>query len=128
MQNIDADAIDGDNAEYEARRMEKYERLLAKHEQDGLKLPPRATYQHTVHRVMSMSPKALRNRIKAIERAQGVYAVLKMRMFAEVLILEEYDELASEAEAALLRLLQLERFSGENAQKSAEAGKKVEEK
>ena len=113
---VGAEDAEEEDAEYETRRMAKYERLLAKHAMDGLKLPPRATYAHTVHRVLSMSQKALLNRTRAIERAQGVYAVLKMRMFAEVLILEGYDEVALEAEAALQRLLELPRFSGVAAQ------------
>ena len=120
-----AECEEEEDAEYEARRMAKYERLLAKHAMDGLKLPPRATYAHTVHRVLSMSQKALLNRTRAIERAQGVYAVLKMRMFAEVLILEGYDEIALEAEAALQRLLELPRFSGAAAQ---DLGAKVKAK
>jgi hypothetical protein len=113
---VGAEDAEEEDAEYETRRIAKYERLLAKHAMDGLKLPPRATYAHTVHRVLSMSQKALLNRTRAIERAQGVYAVLKMRMFAEVLILEGYDEVALEAEAALQRLLELPRFSGVAAQ------------
>ena len=114
----DDDGEDEDDAAYEANRMLKYEKLLAKHDADGVKLPPRATYAHTVHRVLSMSEKALQNRVRAIERAQGVYAILKMRMFAEVLILEGYDEVATAAEAALQRLLELPRFAGELAQSS----------
>lgn len=91
-------------------QLEKYRRLMAKHAEAGIKLPPNATYKHTVHRVTSMSEKALDRRIRVIENAQGKYAVLKMRMFAEVLILEGYDELAKKAEAALGRLLELPKY------------------
>jgi hypothetical protein len=96
--------------EFDRARRAKYERLMERHAQSGLKLPPNATYAHTVHRVLSMSEKALSTRIKVIERAQGQYAVLKMRMFAEVLLLEGYEELSALAEDALDRLLQLPKF------------------
>eukprot|EP00946_MAST-07B_sp_MAST-7B-sp1_P001828 g1828.t1 len=99
-------------AEYEKLRREKYKRLLEKHTNAGLELPPRATYEHTVHRCLSMSPKALANRIKAIERAAGMYAVVKMRMFAECLLIEGYEELSNQAQDALTRLLALPRFKG----------------
>jgi hypothetical protein len=59
-----------------------------------------------------MSPKALANRIKAIERAAGMYAVVKMRMFAECLLIEGYEELSDLAQEALARLLTLPRFKG----------------
>ncbi len=41
-----------------------------------------------------MSEAALARRIKAIERAKGQFAVVKMKLFAQVLLLEGYDELA----------------------------------
>lgn len=40
-----------------------------------------------------------------IERARGKFCVTKMQQFAEVLILEGYEEIAEEAKAALHRLL-----------------------
>lgn len=98
--------------EYENARRAKYKRLLDKHTNAGQDLPPRATYEHTVHRCLSMSPKALANRIKAIERAAGMYAVVKMRMFAECLLIEGYEELSDLAQEALARLLTLPRFKG----------------
>jgi hypothetical protein len=93
--------------------MKKYERLLKKHKECGVKIPETASYAHTVMRVRSCTEVRLVGRIKAIERACGVYAVVKMRMFAEVLILEGYDELTALAEAALQRLLLLPRFKGQ---------------
>jgi hypothetical protein len=94
--------------------MKKYERLLNKHKECGVKIPETASYAHTVMRVRSCTEVRLAGRINAIERACGVYAVVKMRMFAEVLILEGgYDELAELAEAALQRLLLLPRFKGQ---------------
>ena len=47
-----------------------------------------ASYQHTLMRARTMSHPALANRIKAIERAKGKHAVVKMRLFARVLFLE----------------------------------------
>ena len=58
-------------------------------------------------RVRTMSEKALRTRVKVIERACGQHCIVKMRQFAEVLILAGMDELAQDAEAALTRLLTL---------------------
>eukprot|EP00941_MAST-03F_sp_MAST-3F-sp1_P000175 g175.t1 len=98
----------------------KYQHLMEKHIVNGVKLPPTATYQHTVHRVLSMSDKALRTRVNRIERAQGQYAVLKMRMFAEVLLLEGFEDISLIAVAALERLLRLPKF-----QKNEEYEKKV---
>ena len=101
-----------DQAEVEESRRAKNKRLLDRHTKAGQDLPPRATYAHTVHRVLTMSPKALSNRIKAIERAAGMYAIVKMRMFAECLLIEGYDDLSNLAQEALKRLLSLPRFKG----------------
>ena len=47
-----------------------------------------ASYRHTLMRVRTMDENALARRIKAIERAKGKHAVIKMRLFARVLFLE----------------------------------------
>lgn len=52
-----------------------------------------------------MSESGLAARIKAIERAKGQHAVVKMRLFARVLFLEEYEWLAHDATEALQRLI-----------------------
>jgi hypothetical protein len=52
-----------------------------------------------------MSESGLAARIKAIERAKGQHAVVKMRLFARVLFLEEYEWLAHDATEALQRLV-----------------------
>lgn len=65
-----------------------------------------ASYQHTLMRVRTMTEKALGNRVRAIERAKGKHAVTKMRLFARVLCLEGYDDLAEEAKDALERLIE----------------------
>jgi hypothetical protein len=80
--------IQSHQAPTEKERMDKYQRLLRKHKENGVKIPERASYAHTVRRVVSMSRKQLVNRVKSIERAAGMYAVVKMRMFCEVLIME----------------------------------------
>ena len=51
-----------------------------------------------------MSMRALESRMRKIEKANGKYAIVKMRMFAEVLLLEGYTELATKCEESLLRL------------------------
>ena len=65
-----------------------------------------ASYAHTLMRVRTMNEAALARRATAIERACGRHAVVKMRLFARVLCLEGYDELAEEATAALARLIE----------------------
>ncbi len=58
---------------------------------------PTATYEHTWMRVRTMSEKGLSTRVKAIERALGQHCIVKLRMFAEVLILSGMDDIAAEA-------------------------------
>lgn len=83
----------------------KLERLRALHEATGQTYKnPTATYEHTWMRVKTMSEAALKNRIKAIERALGQHCIVKMRMFGEVLILADMLELAQLANESLARL------------------------
>ena len=63
-----------------------------------------ASYEHTLMRVMTMTDVGLSNRIKAIERACGQHAVAKMKLFATILALEGYVDLAENAAAAHDRL------------------------
>ena len=56
---------------------------------------------------MTMSETGLANRVKAIERACGQHAVAKMKLFATVLALEGYVELAEDASSAYGRLKEL---------------------
>ena len=63
-----------------------------------------ASYAHTLMRVMTMAENGLVNRIKAIERACGQHAVAKMKLFATVLALEGYVDLAEDASSAYERL------------------------
>jgi hypothetical protein len=100
----------------EAWSMRKYERLIERHLKEGLELPKNATYVHTVMRVKTMTQPRLFGRVKAIERAAGAYAVIKMQQFAEVLIMEGLDDVAAEADLALQRLLELPKFAGKNWQ------------
>ena len=89
----------------EANRLLKYEKLLKLHKKNGnAALPKTASYAHTLDRVLSMSMRALESRMRKIEKANGKYAIVKMRMFAEVLLLEGYTELATKCEESLLRL------------------------
>ena len=55
-----------------------------------------ASYQHTLMRVRTMTEPKLRNRMHAISRAKGQHCVTKMRLFARILFLEGYEELAEE--------------------------------
>jgi len=64
-----------------------------------------ASYAHTLMRVRTLSEQALSNRIKAIERSKGKYAVVKMRLFAQVLALDGFDCLTRDATDALVRLI-----------------------
>ena len=65
-----------------------------------------ASYQHTLMRVRTMDEAGLARRIKAIERAKGKHAVVKMRLFARVLFLEGYEALADDAAESLERLVE----------------------
>jgi len=66
-----------------------------------------ASYKHTLMRVRTMSEKKLDQRIRTIERAKGQHAVIKMRLFARVLCLEGYEDLAAEATESLKRLVEV---------------------
>ena len=72
--------------------------------QAGTTVVGTASYGHTLMRVMTMGEPGLANRIKAIERACGQHAVAKMKLFATILALEGYVELAEEASSAFERL------------------------
>ena len=72
--------------------------------QAGVTVVGTASYAHTLMRVMTMSESGLANRIKAIERACGQHAVAKMKLFATILALEGYVELAEDASSAYERL------------------------
>lgn len=65
-----------------------------------------ASYQHTLMRVRTMGEEALARRVKAIERAKGKHAVVKMRLFARVLFLEGHEGLSVEATESLERLVE----------------------
>jgi hypothetical protein len=97
-----------DEDDFTIRMNAKIERLknLHKERKTGYKNPT-ATYEHTWMRVRTMSDKALARRIKVIETALGQHCVVKMRMFAEVLVLAEKSVLADQAQEALERLLAL---------------------
>lgn len=69
---------------------------------------PTATYQHCLMRVLSMTDKALANRVKAIEKACGKHCVVKMAIFKCCLQDQEKWELATEASEALERLKALQ--------------------
>ena len=72
--------------------------------QAGATVVGTASYAHTLMRVMTMSESGLANRIRAIERACGQHAVAKMKLFATILALEGYVELAEDASSAYERL------------------------
>ena len=65
---------------------------------------PTATYDHCLMRVRTMTDKALKNRIKAIERAAGKHCVVKMAIFKCCLQDQELWELAELCSDALERL------------------------
>ena len=94
--------------DFSVRMQVKIARLIALHEErDTSYKNPTATYEHTWMRVRTMSDKALERRVKVIENALGQHCVVKMRMFAEVLLLADKEELAQNAAEALDRLLAL---------------------
>ena len=95
-------APDGDHEDAQA----EYELWAARWsgKQRGATVVGTASYAHTLMRVMTMHDSGLANRIKAIERACGQHAVAKMKLFATILALEGYVELAEEASSAYDRL------------------------
>ena len=68
---------------------------------------PTASYEHCLMRIKTMNDKALRNRVKAIERAAGRHSVIKMGIFYQCLQEHDLWELADLAGAALERLKEL---------------------
>ena len=109
---------DGDGSKKRSKYLSDYE-VDERHEKDARAYALRnagnqarvsvvgtASYQHTLMRVRTMSDSGLANRIKAIERAKGKHAVVKMRLFARVLFLEGNESLADDATAALRRLIE----------------------
>ena len=64
-----------------------------------------ASYAHTLMRVKTMTEPNLKKRIESIARARGQHCVVKMRLFARVLYLEGYEELAQEAGEVLQGLI-----------------------
>ena len=100
------EAREEEDRTWNEQRRERYMALHRLEEEKGLdNLPATATYKHTVMRVLSMSDLALETRIKRIENAQGQHCVIKMKQFAQVLIIERKHELALLAKEALQRLL-----------------------
>ena len=79
--------------------------------QKGATVVGTASYAHTLMRVMTMNDTGLANRIKAIERACGQHAVAKMKLFATILALEGYVELAEDATQAYERLVRAHALS-----------------
>jgi hypothetical protein len=65
---------------------------------------PTATYEHCLFRVRTMTNKALRRRVCAIERATGKHCVVKMAIFKSCLQDQGMWHLAELAEQALERL------------------------
>merc|ERR1712166_453255 len=108
-----------------------YSQLSKRHATDGVELSRKLSYAQVVRLVqkpsMGCALDGLRKRIDSIERTKNSSAVVKMRMFAEVLIIESNPLAAALAKAALLRLLALPKFS-EDAELSARIAMRVIEK
>lgn len=115
-----AEAHDAARLEYEAAWTERWSG-----KQKGPTIVGTASYAHTLMRVMTMSEAALANRIKAIERSCGQHAVAKMKLFATILTLEGYVELAEDAASAYERLV--EQLGEPSAVASETTGARVEE-
>ena len=81
--------------------------LNTKNKQKTRTIVGTASYQHTLMRVRTMTEPKLRNRMKAISRAKGQHCVTKMRLFARILFLEGYEELAEECAEELKQLIDI---------------------
>ena len=97
-----------------------YEHTLMRCERDLLAQTAQRSPPCSLRRVKTMSPAALLNRVKAIERAKGKHAVTKMRLFARVAFLEGYEEVSEAATDALARLVALLGDVGEEEEAGAE--------
>jgi hypothetical protein len=110
-ESADGEVDELDNNLQDAHRVtmeRKIARLKALHEANATSYKnPTATYEHTWMRVKSMSEPALARRVAVIEKACGQHCIVKMRMFAEVLIIAGMPELAEQAKEALGRLQSL---------------------
>ncbi|KAJ1621950.1 hypothetical protein T492DRAFT_1065738 [Pavlovales sp. CCMP2436] len=94
------------SAETDEHMAQREDHLRWAGNQLGVPVVGTASYEHTLHRVLSMSTQALATRIATIERACGQHAVSKMRLFASVLALEGHISLAEDAAAAHKRLVE----------------------
>ena len=63
------------------------------------------SYNHTLMRVKTMDERGLERRMHAIRNARGKHCVTKMRLFARVLFLEGYEDLAGMCVEALEELV-----------------------
>ena len=86
-----------------------------------------ASYQHTLMRVRTMTEPKLRNRMHAISRAKGQHCVTKMRLFARILFLEGYEELAEECAEELSELIEILGDAKDDETREVEEEKVLEE-
>ena len=86
-----------------------------------------ASYQHTLMRVRTMTEPKLRNRMNAISRAKGQHCVTKMRLFARILFLEGYEELAEECAEELSALIGILGDAKDDETREVEEEKVLEE-
>ena len=86
-----------------------------------------ASYQHTLMRVRTMTEPKLRNRMNAISRAKGQHCVTKMRLFARILFLEGYEELAEECAEELSELIGILGDAKDDETREVEEEKVLEE-
>ena len=82
--------------EYAARNAGKQERAA---------IVGTTSYNHTLMRVKTMDERGLERRMNAIRNARGKHCVTKMRLFARVLFLEGYEDLAGMCVEALEELV-----------------------
>jgi hypothetical protein len=82
--------------EYAARNAGKQERAA---------IVGTTSYNHTLMRVKTMDERGLERRMHAIRNARGKHCVTKMRLFARVLFLEGYEDLAGTCVEALEELV-----------------------
>ena len=86
-----------------------------------------ASYQHTLMRVRTMTEPKLMNRMNAISRAKGQHCVTKMRLFARILFLEGYEELAEECAEELSELIGILGDAKDDETREVEEEKVLEE-
>lgn len=115
------DADDEEETDQRRRRVEECRQArqlaalryseLSDAEKKAAKENPTATYAHCLHRVRTMTEKALYNRVRVIERSAGKHCVIKMAIFKSCLQDEDMWDLADGKQHTIPNMMRRLRFA-----------------